>query len=175
MRQTVRGPGLRHRQARQPRGVAIGTDLKQAYDLAFATDPTSAFGGIIAFNRPLDAETATAIVERQFVEVIIAPEITPEAAEAISGKKNVRLLACGAFDSERTPGSDYKRITGGLLVQDRDLGMVDANNLQMVTERSPPRMSWKTCSLPGKWPSTSNPTPSSTPATAAPSALAPAR
>jgi len=121
-----------------PCGVAIGTDLKQAYDLAFATDPTSAFGGIIAFNRPLDAETATAIVERQFVEVIIAPEITPEAAEAISGKKNVRLLACGAFDSERTPGSDYKRITGGLLVQDRDLGMVDANNLQMVTERSPP-------------------------------------
>ena len=120
-----------------PCGVAIGADLKQAYDLAFATDPTSAFGGIIAFNRPLDAEAATAIVERQFVEVIIAPEITPEAAEAVSGKKNVRLLACGAFDGERTPGSDYKRVTGGLLVQDRDLGMVDANSLQMVTERAP--------------------------------------
>ena len=120
-----------------PCGVAIGADLRQAYDLAFATDPTSAFGGIIAFNRPLDAETASAIVERQFVEVIIAPEITPEAAEAVSGKKNVRLLACGAFAEERAPGSDYKRVTGGLLVQDRDLGMVDANSLQMVTERAP--------------------------------------
>ncbi len=120
-----------------PCGVAIGSDLKQAYDLAFATDPTSAFGGIIAFNRPLDKITATAIVERQFVEVIIAPEITPEAEEAVAGKKNIRLLACGEFDGERTPAADYKRVTGGLLVQDRDLGMVDADGLEMVTERSP--------------------------------------
>jgi phosphoribosylaminoimidazolecarboxamide formyltransferase / IMP cyclohydrolase len=68
-----------------------------AYERAFQTDPTSAFGGIIAFNRPLDGATAKAIVERQFVEVIIAPDVTPEAAAAVAGKKNVRLLACGQW------------------------------------------------------------------------------
>jgi phosphoribosylaminoimidazolecarboxamide formyltransferase/IMP cyclohydrolase len=117
--------------------VAIGSDLKQAYELAFATDPTSSFGGIIAFNRPLDPEAAAAIIERQFVEVIIAPEITPEAAEVLAAKKNVRVLACGPFNDERIAAWDYKRVTGGLLVQDRDLGMVDENTLQMVTDRSP--------------------------------------
>ena len=120
-----------------PCGVAIGSDLKQAYELAFATDPTSSFGGIIAFNRPLDPEAASAIIERQFVEVIIAPEVTPEAAEVLAAKKNVRVLACGSFNDERMAAWDYKRVTGGLLVQDRDLGMVDENSLKMVTERSP--------------------------------------
>ena len=107
-----------------PCGVAIGADILQAYDLAFATDPTSAFGGIIAFNRELDATTAKAIVDRQFVEVIIAPSVAPEAVEIVAAKKNVRLLACGEFDGERAQTMDYKRVTGGLLVQDRDLGMV---------------------------------------------------
>ncbi len=120
-----------------PCGVAIGADLKQAYDLAFTTDPTSAFGGIIAFNRELDEETARAIIERQFVEVIIAPAIAPQAQEILATKKNVRVLACGEFNGDREAAYDFKRVTGGLLVQDRDLGMVDESNLEMVTERSP--------------------------------------
>lgn len=120
-----------------PCGVAIGSDIRQAYDLAFATDPTSAFGGIIAFNRELDADTAKAIVERQFVEVIIAPSIAPEAAELVAAKKNIRLLACGEFDGERAKSMDYKRVTGGLLVQDRDLGMVAMKDVKVVTDRQP--------------------------------------
>ena len=120
-----------------PCGVAIGADIRQAYDLAFATDPTSAFGGIIAFNRELDAETAKAIIDRQFVEVIIAPTIAPEAVELVAAKKNVRLLACGEFDGERARSLDYKRVTGGLLVQDRDLGMVAMEDVKVVTERQP--------------------------------------
>ena len=120
-----------------PCGVAIGADIKQAYDLAFATDPTSAFGGIIAFNRELDAVTAKEIIDRQFVEVIIAPTISQGAIDAVSAKQNVRLLACGEFGEVRTPSFDYKRVNGGLLVQDRDLGMVNHDELKMVTERSP--------------------------------------
>ena len=120
-----------------PCGVAIGADIGQAYELAFATDPTSAFGGIIAFNRELDATTARAIIERQFVEVIIAPSVAPEAAELVAAKKNVRLLACGDFGAERAPGMDFKRVTGGLLVQDRDLGMVAMADVKVVTERQP--------------------------------------
>ena len=120
-----------------PCGVAIGADILQAYDLAFATDPTSAFGGIIAFNRELDAATAKAIVDRQFVEVIIAPSVAPEAVEIVAAKKNVRLLACGEFDGERAQTMDYKRVTGGLLVQDRDLGMVAMEDVKVVTERQP--------------------------------------
>ena len=120
-----------------PCGVAIGADIRQAYDLAFATDPTSAFGGIIAFNRELDADTARAIVERQFVEVIIAPTVAPEAAELVAAKKNVRLLACGDFTGERARSMDFKRVTGGLLVQDRDLGMVAMADVKVVTERQP--------------------------------------
>ncbi|TBW58507.1 bifunctional phosphoribosylaminoimidazolecarboxamide formyltransferase/IMP cyclohydrolase [Marinobacter halodurans] len=120
-----------------PCGVAIGADIRQAYDLAFATDPTSAFGGIIAFNRELDADTAKAIVDRQFVEVIIAPTIADEAVEIVATKKNVRLLACGEFAPEREKAMDYKRVTGGLLVQDRDLGMVSMDDVKVVSERQP--------------------------------------
>lgn len=120
-----------------PCGVAIGSDIRQAYNLAFATDPTSAFGGIIAFNRELDADTAKAIIERQFVEVIIAPSIAPEAAELVAAKKNIRLLVCGEFDGERVRAMDYKRVTGGLLVQDRDLGMVAMKDVKVVTDRQP--------------------------------------
>jgi phosphoribosylaminoimidazolecarboxamide formyltransferase/IMP cyclohydrolase len=120
-----------------PCGVAIGADIRQAYELAFATDPTSSFGGIIAFNRELDAETAKAIIDRQFVEVIIAPTVAPEAVELVATKKNVRLLACGEFGDTRTPFMDYKRVAGGLLVQNRDLGMVALEDVKVVTERKP--------------------------------------
>ena len=120
-----------------PCGVAIGASILEAYDRAYKTDPTSAFGGIIAFNRPLDGATAKAIVDRQFVEVIIAPEVTPEALAATASKQNVRVLACGHWGAERAPGWDYKRVTGGLLVQDRDLGRVTRSELKVVTKRQP--------------------------------------
>ncbi|TVR62813.1 MAG: bifunctional phosphoribosylaminoimidazolecarboxamide formyltransferase/IMP cyclohydrolase PurH [Candidatus Competibacteraceae bacterium] len=120
-----------------PCGVAIAPTLLEAYQRAYQADPTSAFGGIIAFNRPLDAATAQAIVDQQFVEAIIAPEVTPEALAATAGKQNVRVLACGHWNSARAPGWDYKRVTGGLLVQDRDLGQVAVSDLQVVTQRQP--------------------------------------
>lgn len=120
-----------------PCGVAISDHLLDAYDRAYKADPTSAFGGIIAFNRPLDGATAKAIVDRQFVEVIIAPEVTPEALAATASKQNVRVLACGSWGAERAPGWDYKRVTGGLLVQDRDLGQVSRGDLKIVTRRQP--------------------------------------
>ncbi|MFG6179005.1 bifunctional phosphoribosylaminoimidazolecarboxamide formyltransferase/IMP cyclohydrolase [Halomonas sp. THAF12] len=121
-----------------PCGVAVGASLMEAYDKAFATDPTSAFGGIIAFNRALDAETARAIIDRQFVEVIIAPGVEAEAREIVAEKKNVRLLDIGAhWPGEREHAHDFKRVTGGLLVQDRDLGMVGRDELTVVTERVP--------------------------------------
>tara|TARA_R110001592_G_scaffold363352_1_gene684735 strand:- start:1000 stop:2574 length:1575 start_codon:yes stop_codon:yes gene_type:complete len=120
-----------------PCGVAVATDIKTAYDLAFATDPESAFGGIIAFNRELDAETAAAICERQFVEVIIAPSISDAARDALSAKKNVRLLECGEWGNDRPQDFDYKRVNGGLLIQDRDNGMVAREDLKVVTQRKP--------------------------------------
>jgi len=119
-----------------PCGVAAATDIQTAYQLAFATDPESAFGGIIAFNRELDAATASAICEKQFVEVIIAPSISDDAKAAVAEKKNVRLLQCGAWNAA-TPSLDYKRVNGGLLLQDRDLGMVSAADLKVVTQRQP--------------------------------------
>jgi len=120
-----------------PCGVALGATMLEAYDRAYRTDPTSAFGGIIAFNGTLDAATAQAIVERQFVEVIIAPAVEPAAMEAVAAKKNVRVLACGAWSESVTPGLDYKRVTGGLLVQDRDTGTVGRGDLKVVTRRAP--------------------------------------
>ncbi|MFC0269259.1 bifunctional phosphoribosylaminoimidazolecarboxamide formyltransferase/IMP cyclohydrolase [Kushneria aurantia] len=122
-----------------PCGVGISRDgtLKSAYELAFATDSESAFGGIIAFNRELDGDTARAIVARQFVEVIISPRISAEAREAVSAKKNVRLLACGEGSGERDGGFDLKRVSGGLLVQSRDDGMVGADDLRVMTRRAP--------------------------------------
>jgi phosphoribosylaminoimidazolecarboxamide formyltransferase/IMP cyclohydrolase len=122
-----------------PCGVAVAASLEQAYEKAFATDPTSAFGGIIAFNRALDAATATAIVDRQFVEVIIAPAIDEQAGAAVARKHNVRLLACGQLDpSQIDSGRDVKRVRGGLLVQDADGGLWDSEQgLRCVTSRSP--------------------------------------
>ncbi len=119
-----------------PCGVAQSDSLLEAYNLAFATDSTSAFGGIIAFNQQLDAATAKAITDRQFVEVIIAPSISEEAKEVISAKQNVRLLDCGLWPTA-TADLDYKRVNGGLLVQDRDIGVITANDVKVVTKRAP--------------------------------------
>ncbi|HEX7027590.1 MAG TPA: bifunctional phosphoribosylaminoimidazolecarboxamide formyltransferase/IMP cyclohydrolase [Gammaproteobacteria bacterium] len=119
-----------------PCGVATGDDLLEAYNRAYQTDPTSAFGGIIAFNRTLDALTAQTIIDRQFVEVIIAPEVSPDAAGIVAEKQNVRLLKTGQWQSQ-TSALDFKRVTGGLLVQDRDLGMVNEAELTVVTKRHP--------------------------------------
>ena len=120
-----------------PCGVAISDSLLDAYDKAYKTDPTSAFGGIIAFNRELDAQTAQAIIDRQFVEVIIAPSVSEEAAKVVSAKQNVRLLACGDWQGQLTEGYDFKRVNGGLLVQERDFGMVEKEDLKVVTELAP--------------------------------------
>jgi phosphoribosylaminoimidazolecarboxamide formyltransferase/IMP cyclohydrolase len=120
-----------------PCGVALGKTPLEAYDRAFKTDPTSAFGGIIAFNRALDTETARAIIERQFVEVIIAPSVEEAALPALATRENVRVLSCGEWDDSRVHAFDFKRVNGGLLVQDRDLGTVVATDLKVVTERAP--------------------------------------
>jgi len=120
-----------------PCGVAGAVDINIAYDLAFATDPESSFGGIIAFNRELDAITAAKICDKQFVEVIIAPSVSADAIAAVAAKKNVRLLQCGSWGTERPQDFDYKRVNGGLLIQDRDNGMITQSDLKVVTARVP--------------------------------------
>ncbi len=121
-----------------PCGVAVSLDgIAAAYDLAYATDTESAFGGIIAFNRELDAATAQAIIERQFVEVIIAPSISAAALAVTASKQNVRVLRCGAFPSVRAAQLDWKRVNGGLLVQNVDAGMIGVDDLKIVTKRAP--------------------------------------
>ncbi|MCD6525590.1 MAG: bifunctional phosphoribosylaminoimidazolecarboxamide formyltransferase/IMP cyclohydrolase [Desulfuromonas sp.] len=118
-----------------PCGVAVGATILEAYERAFSTDPESSFGGIIAFNRELDAETAQAIVDRQFVEVIIAPAVSAEAVEIVKAKKNVRLLECGQWPEQSADRFEYKRVNGGLLVQDADHALYD--ELKVVTKRQP--------------------------------------
>jgi phosphoribosylaminoimidazolecarboxamide formyltransferase/IMP cyclohydrolase len=119
-----------------PCGVAEGDSLLTAYERAFSTDPESAFGGIIAFNRQLDAATLKAIIERQFVEVIIAPQVSPEALEAAQAKKNVRVLSCGDWAvAGSTMAMDFKRVTGGLLAQSADQQL--AAELRPVSARIP--------------------------------------
>ena len=120
-----------------PCGVAVDTDILSAYQKAFKTDPTSAFGGIIAFNRPLDAATAKAIVDKQFVEVIVAPSVDVDAAAVVASKKNVRLLETGDWDATPTGGFDFKKVSGGLLVQGTDIGRITADDLKVVTELAP--------------------------------------
>ena len=117
-----------------PCGVAYGTSLLDAYDRAYKTDPESAFGGIIAFNGELDAATAQAIVERQFVEVIIAPKVSAEAVAIVAAKKNVRLLECGQWQGS-VAQMDMKRVAGGLLIQDADV-LLNAE-ARVVTTRAP--------------------------------------
>lgn len=119
-----------------PCGVAVADSILDAYERAYTTDPTSAFGGIIAFNRQLDESTAKMIIARQFVEVIIAPSVSEEALKVTASKPNVRVLACRQWQ-QRQHGLDFKRVNGGLLVQDRDLGMVDISQLRVVSDRQP--------------------------------------
>jgi len=118
-----------------PCGVAYGATLLEAYERAFSTDTESAFGGIIAFNRELDAATAQAIVDQQFVEVIIAPAVSDEAVAVVAAKKNVRLLACGEWPQEPAARFDYKKVNGGILVQDCDLDLY--SELKVVSKRQP--------------------------------------
>ena len=120
-----------------PCGVAIADNIQTAYEKAYATDPTSAFGGIIAFNQPLDGATAEMIINRQFVEVIIAPSVTVEARALLTQKANIRVLESGVWESASTEGIDFKKVTGGLLIQQRDLGVIQKQDLQVVTQRTP--------------------------------------
>jgi len=120
-----------------PCGVAIADTVLDAYQHAYVTDPTSAFGGIIAFNRPLDAATARVILDRQFVEVIVAPAVHDDAKPVLAGKPNVRVLETGVWGATRPAQLDYRRVTGGLLVQDADHGKITEKELKVVTKRQP--------------------------------------
>ena len=120
-----------------PCGAAIAATPQAAYDLAFATDPTSAFGGIIAFNRPLDAETARSIIDRQMVDVVVAPCILPAAREALAAKINVRALEAASAPADRSGGWDLRSTAGGLLVQERDPGTPEDMEVRIVSRRAP--------------------------------------
>ena len=127
-----------------PCGVAQADTNFAAYDLAYATDPTSAFGGIIAFNQELDEQTAVEIVKRQFVEVIIAPSVSTSAQAILATKQNVRVLTVGDWSSQTqtSPSFDLKRVAGGLLVQDKDVGVVLRPDMKIVTQRAPSEQEW---------------------------------
>jgi phosphoribosylaminoimidazolecarboxamide formyltransferase / IMP cyclohydrolase len=134
-----------------PCGVATGASLLEAYERALACDPVSAFGGVIAVNRRLDAEAARKIVEI-FTEVIIAPEADAEALAIVAAKKNLRLLIAGALPDPRAPTLAVRSVAGGLLVQDRDNGVLDQAALKVVTKRAPSesemadlRFAWRVC------------------------------
>ena len=120
-----------------PCGVAQAESLFAAYDRAYRTDATSAYGGIIAFNRRLDAETAAAISQRQFVEVIVAPTVEPAVQQALAGKDSVRLLVVGDLGDTQAARMDYRSIHGGLLAQTVDLGREPASDFRVVTRRAP--------------------------------------
>lgn len=119
-----------------PCGVAVAESIQVAYEKAFETDPESAFGGIIAFNRELDEATAQLIVDKQFVEVIVATTASEKVQNIIAAKKNVRLLITGEL-SATAPAMDIKQVNGGLLLQDRDLAVITENDLTVVSERAP--------------------------------------
>ena len=120
-----------------PCGVARADDILQAYAKAFRTDPTSAYGGIIAFNRELDADTARAIIEKQFVEVILAPSVSEAAQAVLRPRENVRVLVTGDLAKPVMQLLEYKSVAGGLLVQTRDEGRIRAQELRTVTQRAP--------------------------------------
>jgi phosphoribosylaminoimidazolecarboxamide formyltransferase / IMP cyclohydrolase len=120
-----------------PCGVALADNIAEAYGHAYRTDPTSAFGGIIAFNRELDAATAQAMLDRQFVEVILAPAIAPAARSLLASKDNIRVLEVGDLVKPIAQLLEYKSVAGGLLVQTRDAGVVQAHELRVVTQRHP--------------------------------------
>jgi phosphoribosylaminoimidazolecarboxamide formyltransferase/IMP cyclohydrolase len=119
-----------------PCGVAVEGSILDAYEKAFETDPTSAFGGIIAFNRSLDAKTADSVLERQFVEVIIAPGVEPGVVELFEKKPSVRLLTVGSLEQTAVQ-PDYRRVQGGLLIQDTDTGSRTESELTCVTDTKP--------------------------------------
>ncbi len=119
-----------------PCGVAEGKTLREAYELALRCDPVSAFGGIVALNRKLDADAAREIV-KIFTEVIIAPEADEEAAAIVAAKKNLRLLVTGGLPDPRAPGLSVRTVAGGLLAQGRDNAVVDDMELKVVTRRAP--------------------------------------
>ena len=134
-----------------PCGIALGSNIKEAYEKAFASDETSAFGGIIAFNRSLDQSTTDKIIENQFVEVIIAPGIDDQALEILSKKENVRLLDTKELGE---PAKEPKilSVNGGLLIQDNDLAVITSEDLKVVSERKPSKdeienclFAWKVC------------------------------
>ena len=134
-----------------PCGIALGSNIKEAYEKAFASDETSAFGGIIAFNRSLDQSTTDKIIENQFVEVIIAPGIDDQALEILSKKENVRLLDTKELGK---PSKEPKilSVNGGLLIQDNDLAVITSEDLKVVSERKPSKdeienclFAWKVC------------------------------
>ena len=122
-----------------PCGVAVAANIGAAYAQAFATDRTSAYGAIIAFNRPLDAQTLDAVLENQFAEVVVAPHVEPEAAEVAKSKKNLRLLEVGDLSDGIAGGRgrEFKRVGGGLLVQDADETCLIDSDLRPVTQRAP--------------------------------------
>ena len=123
-----------------PCGIAVATTLLEAYHAAYSTDPTSAFGGIIAFNRPLDGATADAIIGQQFVEVIIAPSVDAAALQILAGKKNTRVLEAGNLSTNSKDSQsrwELKSVEGGLLLQDRDAGDLNDVQLAVVTKREP--------------------------------------
>ena len=123
-----------------PCGVAVAPSAHDAYQKAYSTDPESAFGGIVAFNRHLDATTAQAIIDQQFVEVIIAPSIDEAAKTVLASKANVRVLACGDWNEGSHNHLEYKRVNGGLLVQDNDLLLIDSLNCVTETQTSEEQM-----------------------------------
>lgn len=123
-----------------PCGVASAENILAAYEGAYATDPTSAFGGIIAFNREVNRETAAAITGRQFVEVMIAPGFTDGAIEQFAQKSNLRVLELPVGDPATK--LDIRTVSGGLLVQDSDMGIVDRATCKVVTQRAPTEQEW---------------------------------
>jgi phosphoribosylaminoimidazolecarboxamide formyltransferase/IMP cyclohydrolase len=126
--------------------------VQEAYRLAHRTDPTSAFGGIIAFNRPLDAATARLILEQQFVEVLVVPDLLAGAAEALAGKPNVRVLVTGPLRAQPQAERELRSVGGGLLAQERDTGRVEPDQFRCVTQRAPTEeemrdltFAWRVC------------------------------
>jgi phosphoribosylaminoimidazolecarboxamide formyltransferase/IMP cyclohydrolase len=135
-----------------PCGVAVAAGIRDAYLRAWEPDQTSAFGGIIAFNRTLDGATAAAILERQFVEVIAAPDVDADALTALGAKQNVRVLKTGPLATRAPAGLELRSVTGGLLAQTRDDGTVGTDALRVVTKRAPTadeladlEFAWRVC------------------------------
>ena len=133
--QAFEGPACVIVKHANPCGVAVAEEIGTAYARAFATDPTSAFGGIVAFNRELDGKTLAAVLDNQFAEVVVAPRVAPDAVDAARQRKNLRLLEVG--EPAPAPGRDFKRVGGGLLVQDADALCLDESALRTVTARAP--------------------------------------